>query len=346
MNLAAATGFGIGSYNLITPPTGAWGSAPAVSLSSGTVPTTLLTYAYSASTSAITLTTARSATMGAFNWTGGATGNWSPWANWQVGGVSYAGVYPGMVGADTVTIDLTAQSSPTITMDAALSVASLTLNNAGTLTLNGANALTVSSALSIGASQTVQGSGTINGPVTVAGGTINGAAWGGSVGMSSGSISGGAFSGALTASGGTISAGTFNNTAAISGATVSGGTFNGALSVSSGTVGGGTFNSGVTATGGTFSGGTFGSASACTFTVNSGSAVSVNAAVAPYSTTVSTGGNLQGTGTISSALALSGTLGGTLDITGNVTSTGGTFTPSGGNLTVGGACPPRRAPST
>ena len=194
VNLAAATGFGIGSYNLITPPTGAWGSAPAVSLSSGTVPTTLLTYAYSASTSAITLTTARSATMGAFNWTGGATGNWSPWANWQVGGVSYAGVYPGMVGADTVTIDLTAQSSPTITMDAALSVASLTLNNAGTLTLNGANALTVSSALSIGASQTVQGSGTINGPVTVAGGTINGAAWGGSVGMSSGSISGGAFS--------------------------------------------------------------------------------------------------------------------------------------------------------
>ena len=115
---------GVGSYNIITPPTGTWAAAPTVSLTaSGTgLPTTLLTFGTPvASTSAISVPVIRNTSVaGNFYWANGSTGAWSTatWNTGSQGGASYTGVYPGQSASDTVAIDLAGQSSPTITMDA------------------------------------------------------------------------------------------------------------------------------------------------------------------------------------------------------------------------------------
>ena len=117
----------------------------------------------------------RNSTAAAFNWAGGPTGigngNWSNSSNWTAGGY-FTGVYPGLVATDTATVDLTAQSSPTITMDAPQTIAGLTLANTGTLTLNGAsgNALTVTGGIALANGQTLGGSATLNSTVTLASG--------------------------------------------------------------------------------------------------------------------------------------------------------------------------------
>ena len=160
-------GFGVGNtYTLIAPPTGAWGSATGGSMFVMTSPPSVLTYTPGVSASGITLSVSRSTTPGAFAWAGGSSGNWTT-GNWTVAGVNYTGVYPGMVSGDSATIDLAGQSSPTITMDAARNIGSLTLSNSGTLTISGANALTVGSAVSVASGQTLQGSGTLNAALTL-----------------------------------------------------------------------------------------------------------------------------------------------------------------------------------
>ena len=166
----------------MVPASGTWSSAPTLSLAAPTTAAgyqSLFSYSsFASSTTGIAVTVSRNTTAGSFNWIGGASGsgngNWSNSANWAAGGVSYTGVYPGMVNTDTAAIDLTAQSSPTITMNSPQTIASLTLANAGSLTLNGASTLTVSSALSVGAGQTLQGNGLLAAPVTLAGGTLAG----------------------------------------------------------------------------------------------------------------------------------------------------------------------------
>ena len=114
----------------------------------------MLSYVYNSTASAVTVTTARTSTPYAFTWVSGGGGNWST-AYWQNSGVTYPGVYPGMVSGDTAVI-----TNGTLSMDAPQSVAGLTL--AGTVTINGSYALTDTNALSVTGSAHLQGTGTIN----------------------------------------------------------------------------------------------------------------------------------------------------------------------------------------
>ena len=129
-----------------------------------------------ATTLAISMAVTRNTTSAAFNWDGGATGigngNWSTSANWTTGGISYTGVYPGLVATDTATVDLTGQSSPSIALGGAYTVANLNLLNTGTLTLTGTsgNAPTVSNGLTIASGQTLAGVATLNTALTVTSG--------------------------------------------------------------------------------------------------------------------------------------------------------------------------------
>ncbi len=102
--VTAGTGIGIGTFcNLIAPTSGTWtAGAPSITSLAANGPN-VLTYTLSSAATGISLTTARSTTAQAFTWAGGSGGgNWSNSAYWTITGVSYGGVYPGMVANDTV----------------------------------------------------------------------------------------------------------------------------------------------------------------------------------------------------------------------------------------------------
>ena len=120
VSVTAGSGFGIGTYNLITPPSGTWGGAAQGTLTPSGMPAIFTTGAATItySNSAIALNVTRNTTAYTFNWAGGSSGTWATASNWTYGGASYTGVYPGLVATDTAAIDLSGQSSPTITMTA------------------------------------------------------------------------------------------------------------------------------------------------------------------------------------------------------------------------------------
>ena len=201
----------------MTPASGTWASAPSLAglgspaLASG-YPNLFTFGTPTASTSAVSLAVTRNSTAAAFNWAGerhgAGNGNWSNSSNWTTGGASYVGVYPGLVQTDTASIDLAGQSSPTVTIDAAYTIASLSLLNAGTLTLNGAsgNALTVSSGISVASGQTLGGTATLSSAVAMGSGST---------------LTGTLSAGALTAAGATITPGTAGTAGTITAAGLS-----------------------------------------------------------------------------------------------------------------------------
>ena len=181
VNVNVLPGFGLGTYTLIAST--AAGNLSGLTFS-GTAPS-VLTYTVAGATStstAYTLTVGRSATAGSFYWAGGSSGSWStgPWNVGAAAGPNYTGVYPGLVTtptADSATIDLAAQSSPTVTMDAPAAIASLTLGNSGTLTLTGASALSVANSVAIAPNQALTGDGSLSlggQNLGIAGGTLSG----------------------------------------------------------------------------------------------------------------------------------------------------------------------------
>ncbi len=81
-------------------------------------------------------------------------------------------MYPGLVASDTATVGL--GTSPAITMDSNYTIATLSLSGTGALSLGGSGVLTVTSAVSVGSSQILQGTGTLNAPISLAGGALEG----------------------------------------------------------------------------------------------------------------------------------------------------------------------------
>jgi hypothetical protein len=93
-------------------------------------------------------------------------GNWSAGGNWSPAGVPCA--------LDTATFNLGA-TPMVVNVDTTPTVACVGLSGAGALVVNG-NLLTVSSAVTVGAGQTLQGGGSISAPAfNVNGGTLGGA---------------------------------------------------------------------------------------------------------------------------------------------------------------------------
>ena len=170
---------------------------------------------------------------------------------------------------------------------------------------------------------------TLGGPVSLAGGTLSGSAiYTGAVMATTGTstISGGTLNSTLAVNSGAtlnVNASISPTSTTVSGTLQGSGTLGNAVSLTGGTLAGATYSGAVTATSGTdtISGGTLGS----TLAVNSGATLNVNASISPTSTTVNSGGILQGNGTIN-ALALSG---GTLGGTSNTLNVNGIVTPLG-----------------
>lgn len=109
--------------------------------------------------------TLRVTSLASYTWNA-TSGNWGTKSCWTTG------TLPG--ATDTAIVNLSA-SNTTINMDSASSVGSVYLNGSGALTMTG-NLLTVANTVSIGAGQTIQGSGRIAAPAfNINGGTLSGA---------------------------------------------------------------------------------------------------------------------------------------------------------------------------
>ncbi len=141
-----------------------------------------------------------------YTWTGsGGNSGWNTPGNWDQGS-NYPGYLP---TTDIAYFNLNNTATPTVSVNSPTTIASLTLfggssSAPGVLTLNGSGTLTVTNALNVLAYQTIQGSGTLSGPVTLAGGTLAGATYSGAVAADSATstISGGTFNNTLTVLGG------------------------------------------------------------------------------------------------------------------------------------------------
>ena len=273
-----------------------------------------------------------------FLWTGSASpdttwgngGNWNEW-----GLLPYAG--------DSATFDLS--GNPTVTTDSTTpqGAVGVYFTNSGTLTLNGA--LAAANTMTFASGQNLAGSATFNSAVAFNGSTVSGSP---------------TFNDGVTFSG----SNTINGAVAFSALTVNGtlgGT--GVLNIGAGATvnGSATLNLPVTLNGGTLAGtfnvpnltlgsaaGAIGSTSSNSLTIpgslalNSGTLTLTGTLNTGGAVTVNSGGTLAGGvlgGTITDPVSLvGGTLSGTLNIAGNLTSTGGTISPgtgSGSGYTAG-----------
>ncbi len=293
------SGFGVGSYALMTYTSGVTPSVASLSVSpSSPLATTFLSYGLSSNSTQVSLTVSRNtAYAGTFNWTGGVSQDFGAAGNWDVG----YGLTP--IAVDTAVVSLT--GGTTINLALPQTIATLSLTNTGPLTLSG-SALTVTNAVAVGSGQTIQG-GTLNAPVNLAvGGTIGGTA---------------AIGGNVTATGGTIA-----GTATLGGAlVVNGGTGSGPLAVNTniapttvsvangGTLGGtGRISQAISlSTGGTLTG-----------TLTTGVVTSVGGVIAPNAGTLTVGGL-----SLDNATSLAYTLG----------STSGSINASGGSVNLNNA---------
>ncbi len=118
------------------------------------------------SSTQVALTVTRTGNAGTFNWTGASGTNWANGTNWDKYGLLPTSI-------DTAAFNLTA--NPTTTVGTAQSIATLALNNTGTLTLNGAAALSATNAVVLAGGQTLTGAGILNAALTVnSGGVLGG----------------------------------------------------------------------------------------------------------------------------------------------------------------------------
>ncbi len=341
VNVTPAAGFGIGSYNLITPPTGTWTGAPAITgLTTSTSPS-VLSYTLGSTTSGVTLGVSRSSTPGNFLFVsspGYWVKNFNDPANWTVGGVGYAGVYPGLVATDTVTFDLTATPNPTVFLAGHPVIQSLTILNSGTLTFGFGWALQVTNPVTVGTGQTLTATpddGTTQqfiAPINLSGGTLGGAFtqwWGSGVMHLSGVVTS---TGASTLMGLTFDSGYVNQTSGTLTIpqTVTGssqwqiaGTLNGA----------GTVNAPIALNGGeigaTGSGNTLTVGGAITSIGGTIDNLTLNNTLTHNSGTLTVNGMLAGTG----SAAING---GTMTVNGSASITGGLAVNSSGTLNGGG----------
>ena len=217
--------------------------------------------------------------------------------SWNLG--TYNNASPQNIN-NAVTFNFGTVPNAIVNLDTAYAANTMALSGTGTLTINGSYTMTLSAGPTVGAGQTLTNNATIatgGAPITVSGGTLNGA---------------GTYNAPFIMTGGTISGGAFTGTMANNGAT-------GAGFVSGGTISGGSFSGAVIATGGTVtvSGGTFTSALYVGYSGQTWNpVVNVTGAITGAVSTVAGYGFLTGTGTITNTgnSPETGRLGGTLTL--------------------------------
>ena len=113
------SGFGVGSYALITYTSGTTPSVANLSVSpSSPLATTFLSYGLSSNTTQVSLTVSRNtAYAGTFHWTGGVSQDFATAGNWDVG----YGLTP--IATDTAVVSLT--GGTTINLAAPQTIAAL-----------------------------------------------------------------------------------------------------------------------------------------------------------------------------------------------------------------------------
>ena len=282
-----------------------------------------------------------------FAWTGGggAAGNWWNSANWDLGFIApIAGDTANVSLAGSPTIDLAALSAQTgastfVTL--APTAGTVNLSGSGAIAFNNGT-LNVATPLSVVGGQTIQGNGTISGgsgtAVNLAGGTIGGSLSVGNVVATGGTIGGTAnVTGSLAVNSGSAVA--VNSTIAPAGVTINtGGELSGSGTINQGvTLAGGMLDGSLTVTGNsTSTGGTVAGTPTFNGTINHTAGVlAVNGALGGSGLFTVSGGTVNGSGTTTHAMAInSAALGGTLSITGNLSSSTGQFWP-GNAGTVG-----------